>query len=79
MKLGGADIHYPTEEIEWAPLAITCGRRGTLAIRGNRMGYPCDWSKETLGTDSLFSSLEFSEDQRVGPDCPLESDLLIIV
>ena len=26
---------------------------GTLAIRGNRMGAPCDWSKETLGFERM--------------------------
>ena len=30
--LGGREIHYPTEEIEWAPLPITLERKGPPAI-----------------------------------------------
>ncbi|SVC58354.1 uncharacterized protein METZ01_LOCUS311208, partial [marine metagenome] len=39
--------------IAWAPHPSTGNRKGTLAIGGNRMGYPCDWSKETLPIESM--------------------------
>ena len=40
--LGGREIHYPTEEIEWAPLPITSDRKGTHPLAGNQMGSPFD-------------------------------------
>lgn len=54
--LGGREIHYPTEEIEWAPLPITSDRKGTLLLKGNRKGpHAIGRKKQSINPSLLYS------------------------